>query len=255
MIFNYTANNTFARVHTDTSRYIFIRGPVGSGKSSGCIWHLFLNAINQEPGSDGVRRTKYGVLRSTYPKLKTTVVRSWKDWFKTHINIVYDTPIRGDINFPHPDGVTSVEMEILFIALDREEEVDKLQSLEFTGAHINEAKEVHPEIHQMLKSRINRFPHPQDGGATNPFILCDYNSVPTDHWLYTLAEETRPDKHSFYAQPPAVIMCDESEGVAEDSAGNWYRVNPYADNLGHYELMTGVLRHGCLTSARTTIRT
>jgi len=193
--------------------------------------------MDQAPDSQGVRRSKYGVLRSTYPKLKTTVVRSWKDWFKAQIKITYDTPIRGEIKLDHPDGKTKIEMEILFIALDREEEVDKLQSLELTAAHINEAKEVHPEIFQMLKSRINRYPHPQDGGATNPFILCDYNSVATEHWLYKLAEEHTPEKHSFYDQPSACLMCDEDEGIVQDTAGNWYRLNPYADNLGHWEFI------------------
>ena len=233
MNFDYVANNTFAKVHTDPNKFIFVKGCVGSGKSSGCIWHLFLNALNQTPNQFGVRHTKYGVIRSTYPVLKTTVVRSWLDWFKNQIKIVYDTPIRGLIELPLPDG-TFVKMELSFIALDREEEVIKLQSLELTGCHINEAAEIPRGIHQMLKSRINRFPHPNDGGATKPFILCDYNSVDTQHWLYKIAEEEKPEKHSFYSQPPAVIMCDESEGVVQDTAGNWYRVNPYADNLGHW---------------------
>jgi len=118
--------------------------------------------MNQETDVDGVRRTKFGVLRSTYPKLKTTVGRSWKDWFKNQSNIVYDKTRREEIRRNHPDG-TTIEMEILFIALEREEEVDKLQSLELTGAHINEAKEVHPSIHQRLKSHVDRIHHPHDG--------------------------------------------------------------------------------------------
>ena len=253
MLFNYHANATFSRVHNDPNRFLFVRGPVGSGKSSGCIWHCFLNAINQEPDSQGVRRTKFGVIRSTYPVLKSTVVRSWLDWFKDQIKVVYDTPIRGMVKLEHPDGQTTIEMEIIFIALDREVEVIKLQSLELTACHINEAAEIPRAIHQMLKSRVNRFPHPNDGGATRPFILCDYNSVPSDHWLYTIAEEDKPDKHSFYTQPSALLMCEEAEGICQDIGGNWYKINPFADNLGHWEvlprsaLITDLNRKGSVT--------
>lgn len=225
MSFNYYANKTFAQVHQDPNRFIFVRGPVGSGKSVGCIMHCWLNAMQQEPSPDGVRRSKFGVLRATYPALKTTVVSSWRQWFGGLMKIVYDTPIRGHLEMPHPDGKTSIEMDVFFIALDREEDTNKLQSLELTGSHINEAVEIPKGVFNMLKSRINRFPSPNDGGATKAFILLDYNSPDTEHWLYDLAEENKPtEKHSFYAQPPAMLW-----------DGHGYVVNPLADNLGHYE--------------------
>lgn len=238
MEFNYHAVNTFTRLHNDLAKYLFIRGPVGSGKSSGCIWHLVLNAMAQHPQEDGVRRSRYGIIRASYPALKSTVVKSWKQWFKSLVNIVYDTPIRGEMRLPHPDGQTEVEIELVFIALDREEDVNKLQSLELTGMHFNEAAEIPRGVHQMSKSRINRYPGQDVGGCINPFILCDYNSIDTEHWLYKIAEEEQPPKHSFYAQPPALLMVDSGEGDPKvpiiDAAGNHYVINPEADNLGHY---------------------
>lgn len=223
MEINYVANNTFAKVHVDPNPYLFIRGPVGSGKSSGCILHLFMNAMNQEPDSRGVRRSRYAVVRATYPALKTTVVKSWKDWFEEHIKVVYDVPIRGNIEMSLSDG-TRMEMEILFIALDREDNINKLQSLELTGAHINEAAEIAKPIFDMLKTRVKRYPPPKAGGPTKSFIILDYNSVDIGHWLYKAAEEEKPPKHSFYSQPPALIW-----------NGQEYKLNTEADNLGHYE--------------------
>lgn len=235
MLLDYNANNTFAQVHQDPSRYLFIRGPVGSGKSSGCIWHILLNALQQPVQYDGVRRSRYGILRATYPALKTTVVKSWQLWFKNLIKVVYDTPIRGEIKMPHPDGKTTMHIELVFIALDREEDVNKLQSLELTGAHLNEAAEIPQAIHQMLKSRVNRYPDEASGyGAVDPFIIADHNSVPTDHWLYKIAEETKPKKHGFYAQPPALLMVEPGTSDIVDADGNCYVVNPDADNLGHF---------------------
>lgn len=228
---DYSVIPTFAQVHQDDNKYLFIRGPVGSGKSSGCIWQCFLTAMNQTPASDGVRRTKFGILRASYPALKSTVIKSWKDWFKDLLTIVYDIPIRGSLRLPHPDGETTIEMDLVFIALDREEDVNKLQSLELTAAHVNEAHEMPPGVIQMLKSRVNRFPAIRDGGADKSFIILDYNAVHTQHWLYTLAEEDKPPKHSFYVQPPAMLQAPKGSTEIYDTAGNYYTINPYAENI------------------------
>jgi hypothetical protein len=248
---DYTANETFAQVHMDDSKYLFIRGSVGSGKSSGCILHCFLNAMEQAPDINGVRKSRYGVLRATYPNLKSTTVESWKEWFGPLIKVVYDIPIRGSIHMDHPDGRTTVEMEIIFLALDREEDVIKLQSLQLVGAHLNETAEIPRGVFQMLKSRIDRYPkrffvhEDYDAeydsyknklgkvGSINPFIISDYNSVPTEHWLYTIAEEEKPEKHKFWTQPSALLMCAQAQGFVKDAADNWYKINPFADNLEH----------------------
>lgn len=232
MNFNYSANSTFAKVHQDPNKYLFIRGPVGSGKSSGAIWHCFLNSLLQLPQQDGVRRSRYAVTRASYPQLKSTVIKSWQSWYKNQVDVVYDMPIRGRMFFPHPDGQTNVDLELVFIALDRDEDVQKLQSLELTGAHMNEAAEQPRAIYQMLKSRVSRYPDVKDGTPpVRPFILLDYNSVPTDHWLYSLAEEEKPMKHSFYAQPSALLRSDDPDCEIRDSEGNGYVINPDADNL------------------------
>jgi len=235
MQLTYKANKTMAEVHNDPAKYQFVRGSVGSGKSVGCIWHLFLNAMDQKPQPDGVRRSRYAIIRASYPTLKSTVIKSMVQWFnektgKKLLNVVYDVPIRATMRFPHPDGVTTVDIEYIFIALDREEEVNKLQSLELTSCWLNEAAEIPRGIHQMLKSRINRYPAKIDGGAFKPQILCDYNSVDTEHWLYTIAETERPANHGFHVQPPAMLMVGKGDGTVEDIEGNWYKVNPDADN-------------------------
>lgn len=235
MQLTYKANNTLAAMHNDSAKYQFVRGSVGSGKSIGCMWHLFLNALEQHPQPDGVRRSRYAIIRASYPTLKSTVIKSMIQWFNEKtgqklLNVVYDVPIRADMLFPHPDGKTMVSIEYIFIALDREEEVNKLQSLELTSCWLNEAAEIPRGIHQMLKSRINRYPAKVDGGAVKPQIICDYNSVDTEHWLYKIAEEEKPDNHTFHVQPPAMVMCEKSRGIVQDTEGNWYRVNRLADN-------------------------
>ena len=248
---DYIANDTFAQVHQSNKKFLFIRGSVGSGKSSGCILHCFLSAMEQAPDVNGVRKSKYGILRATYPNLKSTTVESWKEWFGPTVSIVYDIPIRGQIRMNHPDGKTTIEMDLVFLALDREEDVIKLQSLQLVGAHLNETAEIPRGVFQMLKSRIDRYPkkfkvhadyrdqykHMENKygkvGTVNPFIISDYNSVPTEHWLYTIAEEEKPDKHAFWVQPSALLMCGKAQGFVSDAEENWYKINPLADNLEH----------------------
>jgi len=193
--------------------------------------HCFLNAMKQPPDGDGVRNSRYIVIRSSYPALRSTVIKTWKHWFKDLLRVVYRTPIYGEIDLQHPDGETSIHMELEFIALDRDEEVEKLQSLEAVGAHINEAAGVPASVFQMLKSRIGRF---ISGRDVDPFIILDYNATDTDHWLYKLTEQS-PERHQFFSQPPAMFMCagPYEGGVVQDIKGNWYRLNPAADNLAN----------------------
>lgn len=230
MDINYQVLPTFAKVHRDTNPFLFVMGPVGSGKSSGCVFQAFFNAMRQKPDEHGIRHSKHLVVRATYPALRSTTIKTWLSWFKDKITITYSTPIIGRIQYPLADG-TSVDMEIVFIAVDDDKSAEKLRSLEVTSAHMNEASELTEGTFQLVKTRIKRFPAKKDGGPVRPFIIFDYNAVSTEHWLYRLAEEDKPEGHSFYRQPPAMLKVDGK-----------YVLNPEAENLanledGYYETM------------------
>lgn len=219
MQINYKVLPTFMQVHKDRNPYIFVMGPVGSGKSSGCIFHAVFNGMRQKPDENGVRHYRHLIVRATYPALKSTVIPTMRTWFRDKLTIVYDTPIRGYLKYPLSDG-TVLDMEFFFIAVDTEASVEKLRSLEVSSAHINEASEISKHAFDIISSRTNRYPAQKDGGCLYPFIICDYNAISTEHWIYKLVEETRPEGVSFYRQPPAVIKVNDK-----------YHVNPDADNL------------------------
>lgn len=221
MDINYQVLPTFGKLHKDPNPFLFVMGPVGSGKSTGCVFHAFLNAMRQKPDADGVRHSRHLVVRATYPALKSTTIKTWLSWFKDKITIRYDVPITGRVRYPMGDG-TIVDMEVVFIAVDDDRAAEKLRSLEVTSAHLNEAAELTEGTFTLIKTRYDRFPAKKDGGAVRPFILLDYNAVSTDHWLYKLAEEAKPEGHSFYKQPPAVLKVEGK-----------YVVNPEADNLAN----------------------
>lgn len=224
MEIDYKVSPTFMKIHQDTSRVKFVMGPVGSGKSSGCVFDLFFNAMQQRPDANGVRKSRYAVIRATYPQLRSSTIKTWIEWFKDKIRIVYTTPITGRIQYDLDDG-TSMDMEIMFIAIEDEQAAERLRSWEFTGAWVNEAHEVPEYIMTILMQRTNRFPSMRSGGAVHPCILLDYNAVSTDHWLYRWAEETRPEGCSFYRQPPAMIEYEPGK----------YKINPEAENIEHLD--------------------
>lgn len=239
----YKVSPTFNKVHRDNNPFIFIMGPVASGKSTGCIMHLFMNAMKQKPDENNVRNSRYAVIRSTYPQLRSSVIKTFESWFKDKIVITYNSPIVGRLVYPLDDG-TKLNMELMFVAVEDDAAADKLRSWEFTGAYVNEGHEI-PEylIRTILPQRVNRYPATKDGGVVDPVIIVDYNAVSTDHWLYKLAEETKPSIMSFYRQPPAVIK----------SADGTYSVNPEAENLEFLE--KDYYLNVCLSSTEEAINT
>ena len=47
-----------------------IAGPVGSGKTTACLFELFRRACEQEPAADGYRYTRFAIVRQTLKQLK-----------------------------------------------------------------------------------------------------------------------------------------------------------------------------------------
>ncbi len=49
-----------------------VMGPVGSGKSYACAAKVMIKAVKQKPSPiDGIRYTRFAIVRNSYPMLKT----------------------------------------------------------------------------------------------------------------------------------------------------------------------------------------
>lgn len=161
-----------------------IMGPVGSGKSVTCAMKVLELSQNQTPSPlDKKRYTRGAIIRNTYPELKTTTIKTWHQW------VPPDVGRWRDEGPPcHHIQVGDLDIEVLFIALDRPQDVRKLLSLELSWAWINEAREVPKAILDGLTGRVGRFPEAKHGGCRAPQIVMDTNPPDTDHWWYMLAE-------------------------------------------------------------------
>lgn len=203
----------------------FVRGllgPIGSGKSTVCIFDILRRAQMQKPGPSGKRKTRWVVIRNTYAELKTTTIKSWHQWVPQHIG-------RWQSEGPptHYIDEGDLQMEVMFIALDRPDDIRKLLSLEVTGGWINEAREIPKAVLDALTGRVGRYPAAMDGGCTWSGVLMDTNPPDSDHWWYRLAEESSEPSFTFFRQP----------GGLEDGAENLNWLNQtdetYKLSYGH----------------------
>lgn len=246
----YRAEPTISQFHRSNAFVRGLRGPIGTGKSVGCVVEMIRRGIEQAP-FEGVRRSRWAAIRNTYPELKTTTIKTWQEWTDdATAPINWASPITSVFSLPLRDG-TRVELEVIFIALDRPNDVKKLKSLDLTGAWINEASELPKAILDMATGRVGRFPNKAHGGPSWSGVIMDTNSPDDDHWWYALAEAPSPEEvklrrqlkeqlveldclapdqelFEFFAQPPALLKVD----------GN-YIPNPDAENVQNHSLGYG----------------
>ena len=208
-----------------------IRGPVGSGKSVGCCIEVFRRALQQEKNKDGIRRSRWAIIRNTNPQLRTTTIKTWLDWFpedqwgKFHWSVPYTHHIKK----------ADIDLEVLFLALDRPEDVKKLLSLELTGIWINEAREVPKSIIDACTMRVGRFPSMREGGPSWSGVIADTNAPEEDHWWPIMSGEVpvpdhipleqarmliKPDNWEFFVQPAGMIEESDKNGNVLDYVPN-----------------------------------
>jgi hypothetical protein len=209
-----------AQFHASNAFVRGLMGPVGSGKSSSCCVEIVARALKQKPYL-GVRRSRWAIIRNTYPELKSTTIKTWETWFPSNIaQIRWDTPITATMNVVDIGDGTRLELEVLFLALDKASETGKLRSLELTGAWINEASEIPKEIFDMVTQRVGRFPPKTKGGPSWNGVILDTNPPDDDSWYYKFAEEERPEGWEFFKQ---------AGGLYKE--GDAYVPNPDAENV------------------------
>jgi len=231
----------------DDSEVCMIMGSLGSGKTQCTMYKLLRKMMNQKEGADGVRRSRFLAVRNTYSDLNNTTIKDWLELFRplgefkkpsdaapTHF-------INFDYEYEDEEGVhrTTVESELIFLALDRPGDERKLRGTQLTGIWMNEAKELPYRLFMQMRGRIGRYPKKSQGGCTWAGIIGDYNAPDEGEWLYKLAEEDKPEGFAFYKQPPAAFLTDE----LHPNGQHVWRVNPDAENInnlpdGYYNSLT-----------------
>jgi hypothetical protein len=184
-------------------------GPIGSGKSVACVNELMIKALQQEP-YNGVRSTRWAIVRNTYRELLDTTMETFFQWVPKELGTYSVLNSKFVLELILEDG-TKLHAEFLFRALDKPADIKKLLSLEVTGIWMNEARELSKAVIDMGAGRCGRYPAKRDGGPSWFGMIMDTNPPDSDSWFYKLFEEDRPDNHEVFHQPGG--LSDEAENV------------------------------------------
>lgn len=220
----YVPTPTGALAHNNDEFVRVIMGPYGSGKSTWAISEIVKRACEIPVWNNGRRRSRWGIVRNTSGELSTTTLATWLAWFDELGDIRKRQKPMLTYEHTFSDGKGIVELELLFIALDRPEDVRKIKSLELTGCYINELSEVPKAALAHMKGRVNRYP--SKAFCKEEYwsgIIADTNPPEDDHWIHKDFEENCADNHVLFKQPPGLIKNED---------GKWER-NPDADNASH----------------------
>lgn len=191
------AGPTIKRFHESEAFVRGIMGPFGSSKSTACVMEILRRAAKQAPSQNGIRYSRFAIVRNSYPELRTTTLKTWNAWCPAAFGrLTMDSPILHHIK------TEDLDLEVLFLALDREEDQKKLLSLELTGAWLNEAREIPKAIIDAMTGRVGRYPSRMQGGCTWSGIIMDTNPPDDQNWWYKAAEEDTPEGWDFFQQPP-----------------------------------------------------
>jgi hypothetical protein len=219
------AGPTVRHFHLSETRRRVLIGPVGSGKSfAGCM-EIFRRAVMTPPAPNGIRYSRFAVIRRTYPDLARTTIVTYEKLFARG----FGKAVKRDVGFAHNmffqagDG-TFVDCQVIFFSMTHERDVARLMSLELTGAFVNEARELPKAIFDTLDDRISRYPDKPLGGEFAWFgWWADTNPPDREHWMYKTLEEERPEGWEKFHQPGGVIR-----------AGEGWQPNPKAENIHNH---------------------
>ena len=175
--------------------------------------------------SNGRRRSRWAIVRNTSGELQSTTLQTWLAWFGELGDIHRRQKPLLTYEHTFNDGAGVVELELIFLALDREDDLRKIKSLEVTGAYINELSEVPQGALSHFKGRVNHR-YPSRAFCSEPYwsgIIADTNPPSDDHWIRKDFELSGLESYKIFKQPP---------GLIKDSDGIW-QPNPDCDNYNN----------------------
>lgn len=230
------------------ARVSFIDGPLGSGKTTGSCQKLMRCMRRQKPNGQGIRLTRFLVVRNTYPDLLESTAQTFRDFFLPEdgqprlddngnelprlppLGKWYgggEEPPQAEFAFRLEDG-TRVKSTVVFLAMDRAADVRRILGTEYTWIYLSEFRELSKAVVDMLDGRHGRYPSYGRGGvaATEHGMFGDTNKPDIDHWYYKVSQDEKPAKWAFFHQPGGLRVV----GTRPDGS-RIFELNPGAENL------------------------
>lgn len=232
-----------------------VQGPVESGKTVWLCLEIYKLMCTIPRCVDGVRRSRFLIIRSTEGELERGIMRTWKNIFPEG---VYGSPV-GSMPAIHHLKFLDVEAEVEFFAFEdaSEKVLKKLRSTEYTMIAFNEGQFTPQTLFNMARQRAGRYPLPGDSdGPLKPEdcpdfdrlkrVVMDMNAPRTnDHWVLYMRGDialpddmpedekrkyNKPDDWEFFMQPPAVRPVYGDKGVIKS-----FEIHPEIENLPYQQ--------------------
>lgn len=226
--FFYYPSATGKLFHADDSDVKVIMGPFGSGKSTICCAEVVQQACLMPKWKGERRSSRYAFVRNTAAELETTTLASWLEWFDELGEIKSRKKPLMIYEHEFNDGNGIIELEIIFIALDRPEDLKRVKSMNLTAVYFNEMSHMPHAALDFLKGRINRYPSNDMCSSYYSYIMGDYNPPNPRHWLYEEFEVKKTIGYKLFKQPSGLVL-DEKGNAVKDENGE-YIANKDADN-------------------------
>lgn len=145
-----------------------IAGPIGSGKTTGVIMELLRRSAEQAQAPDGIRYTRFALLRQTLMQLKATVLKDCDQW----LGRIGQWKVSESTYHVKFNDIVS---EWVFLPLEDAEDKARLLSMQLTGAFLSECIEMNIDTLGHVQGRIGRYPSGQRGVPTWHGIVADTN--------------------------------------------------------------------------------
>ena len=191
---DYAAPPTIGRMMQSEAFGRLVAGPVGSGKTLGCIFELLRRSIQQGKAPDGYRYTRFAIVRQTLKQMRETLL---KDIMSGLQGIVSYKVSEHTIFIKFGD----VRSEWILIPLENIEDQRRLLSSQLTGAWINEGIEIDISLIDPIGGRCGRFPGPKLGGCTWKGVIVDTNFPEEGGEWYNFMELNTPSDWQMFYQP------------------------------------------------------
>lgn len=191
---SFTAPPTCGRFMRSDAFVRLLAGPVGSGKTTTCIFEILRRAIEQRPGPDGIRHTRWAIVRQTLQQLKMTVLLDILTWLRPICTYKVSEQL---IILRFGD----VRAEIYLIPLEDPEDQKRLLSMQLTGAWMSEGIEIDADLVPAVCGRLGRYPSTVDGGPTWFGLIIDTNMPTLSSPWWELMEHNTPPDWQIWVQP------------------------------------------------------
>jgi hypothetical protein len=192
-----------------------IMGPVGGGKTTGCIQKVDVIAAVQPICHDGVIRSKGIVWRDNFRTLEKTVLASWFEWFPKEMRDPLtgtdmwdfsggnDRPAVHTRRWKSPRGIIESITEFVGIGNHRIEDITRGSM--WTWGWGNEWDLDHEDTIDAVDQRLPRYPpkrmlkNPDEDPI--PFLFGDFNAPDNENWTYNRFKERSIPGYRLYEQP------------------------------------------------------